>query len=60
MDMGLFAKDNEDHKVVFQHMKLVLLMLLSLHFYLKQVMESMENLANIDLQYNKPEKQNRK
>ncbi len=42
MGMVLFAKDNEDHKVVFQHMNLVLLMLLLNHFYLRQLLESMD------------------
>ena len=54
MDMEFLAIDNEDHKVVFQHMNLVLLMLLLNHFYLKQLMEPIKYHLNIDFLDNKP------
>jgi hypothetical protein len=58
MDMEFHAKDNEDHKVVVQHMNCLLLMLLLNHLYLKQLMEPINYHLNIDCLYNKPSKQN--
>ena len=55
MDMEFPAKDNEDHKVVFQHMNLVLLMLLLNHFYRKQLMQPIKHHLNIEFLDSKPE-----
>jgi hypothetical protein len=54
MDMVFLAKDNEYHKVDVQYMNYLLLLLLSNHFYLKQLMEPIYNHLNIDLLDNKP------
>jgi hypothetical protein len=48
------AINNEHHRVVFQHMYLELLMLLLNHFYLKQLMESINYHLNIDFLDNIP------
>jgi hypothetical protein len=49
------AIDNEDHKVVLQHMHCLLLLLLSNHFYLIQLMEATEYHSSNYFQDNKPE-----
>ena len=53
--MEFLAKDNEDHKVVVQHMTLVLLLLLSIHFYMIQWMESINYHSHSYFPDNKPE-----
>jgi hypothetical protein len=52
--MVYHAINNEHHRVVFQHMYLVLLKLLLNHFYLKQSMESIHYHLNIDFLDNIP------
>ena len=54
MGTEFLAIGNEDHTVVFQHIPLALLMLLSIHFYLMQVLGSMENALDIEFHCNKP------
>ncbi len=44
--MEFLAKDNEDHKVVFQYMNCLPLMLLLNHFYLIHLMEAMHYVEN--------------
>jgi hypothetical protein len=47
MDMEFLARDNEDHTIAVQHMYCLLLLLLSNHSYLLQVMEPiMYHLSN--------------
>jgi hypothetical protein len=54
MDMEFLAIDNEDHRVVCQHMHLVLLPLLLNHFYLQQLLKSMDYNRDIELDHNIP------
>ncbi len=52
--MVIPAKDNEDHTIVGQHMICLLLLLLSIHFYLKQLMEPTEYHSHKEFRGNKP------
>ncbi len=53
--MKFLIKDNEDHKVVVQHMNCLLLLLLSNHFYLKQSLEPIKYHLYIGYLHNRPE-----
>jgi hypothetical protein len=55
MDMEFLSKDNENHKVVFQHMNRLPLLLLSSQFYLTQLMRPIKNHSNKDFLDSKPE-----
>ena len=60
MGMAFLSKDNEDHTVVFQHTICPLSTLLSIHFYLTQLMQPIKHHSSTDCPDNKPTKSNMK
>jgi hypothetical protein len=60
MDMEFLATNNEDRTMVFQHMHLVLLPLLLNHFYLQQLLKSMDYHLDIDFDHSRPNNKTQK